>query len=152
MNSRIQIVSFGIKFTRDCNRMRHRIASDSRSPSLRSHCGTGSCTGSCRGAGRRRRRPRGSTETLASFGTMPGKPEKRAKVGTVIFSFTRQIKLALSWRLFFSLQPSASWMSESERFMSPRSIRDSRKRSRSGTLVPEEGVEGSLARAPIEER
>ena len=63
-----------------------------------------------------------------------------------------QIKLALSWRLFFSLQPSASWMSESERFMSPRSIRDSRKRSRSGTLVPEEGVEGSLARAPIEER
>ena len=63
-----------------------------------------------------------------------------------------QIKLTLSWRLFFSLQPSASWMSESERFMSPRSIRDSRKRSRSGTLVPEEGVEGSLARAPIEER
>ena len=87
---------------------------------------------------------------------MPGTPSifgRKSERGFFSVAFCAFIQLhTLSWRSFFSLQPSASWISESERFMSPRSIRDSRKRSRSGILGPEEGDEGSLARAPIEER
>ena len=141
--------------TSDCSRTCRRTALSSRSPSRRSRCGTGSCRDSYRRAKGPRRRPQEWIGSLASLGIMPGTPSilevLNVAEGPLPFNLGRNLN-TLSWRSFFSLQPSASWMSESERFMSPRSIRDSRKRSRSGILGPEEGDEGSLARAPIEER